>query len=111
MHLRMTLNGTMSGFTMRTPTEDELKLDPAVSDIEVVHVTSDAPWKPNSSKPAMIEEALRNHVETGYEFHHKTSRELNQVSVRGQIDDAAFSANVRTEDLSYDGLTDHHYAV
>ena len=46
-----------------------------------------------------------------YESHQNTHRELNQVSLRGQSDDAVFSANVRTEDLSYDGLKDHHYAV
>ena len=46
-----------------------------------------------------------------YESHQNTHRELNQVSLRGQSDDAVFSANVRTEDLSYDALKVHHYAV
>ena len=58
MHVPLTLNGTMSGFTCRKPTQAEVS-DPEGAGVKVVHMTSDAPWDPQVEGPQELEETLR----------------------------------------------------
>ena len=53
MHVPLTLNGTMSGFTCKKPTFAEVS-DPEGADVKVVHMTSDAPWDPQTAENTLV---------------------------------------------------------
>ena len=76
----LTLNGVMSGFDVRRPTLDEVN-DPSLLKI---HMTSDIAWDPSATVGQEIEEALRNHLERGYDLVHQEPRQLGTLQVRGQ---------------------------
>ena len=56
----LSIQGTMSGFTVRKPTWDEV-LDDGLA--VKVHMTSHSKWKPNSRLYAEVEEALRRDID------------------------------------------------
>jgi len=83
MHIPLNLKGTMSGFTVRKPTWDEIR-DADQHKVTFVHMTSDIKWKPHSKDFATIENALRDDVTRGIDLHQKESRDLCTMQVRGQ---------------------------
>ena len=71
----MSLRGTMSGFTVRTPTQEEIE-DHEQRQVKWVHTTSSEPWEPHSEAFAQVEDALRSTLERGTSLHIPEPRDL-----------------------------------
>ena len=83
LHIPMSLRGTMSGFTVRTPTQEEIE-DHEQRQVKWVHMTSSQPWEPHSKAFAQVEDALRSTLERGTNLLIPESRDLDPLQVRGQ---------------------------
>ena len=81
LHIPLSLEGTMSGFTVRKPTTAEIQEGNAI----YVHMTSDMEWKPHDGSVAAVEQALRDNINRGFDLHEKESRDLGSLQARGQI--------------------------
>ncbi len=81
LHIPLSLKGTMSGFTVRTPTEEEVE---DYDQVNVIHVqmTDDIPWAPQDAVFEEEEDKLRN----SYSFDSSTlfARQVSPLQVRGQ---------------------------
>ena len=73
----LSTQGTMSGFTVRKLTWDEV-LDDGLA--VKVHMTSDAKWKPNSKLYAEVEEALRRDIDRDVVL----PRDISSTQARGR---------------------------
>ena len=83
LHIPLTLEGTMSGFTVRKPTTAEIQ-DADQDRVVFVHMTSDMVWQPHSGDVAAAEQELRDNLNRGYDLHQKESRDLGSLQARGQ---------------------------
>ena len=107
LHIPMTLRGTMSGFTVRLPTQEEID-DHEQLNTTWVHMTNDAPWKPYSSEFATIEDSLRSAMDRGTELYYPEPRDLAPLQVRGLDDEsklqgtAELKGTVQVETVSDD---------
>ena len=99
MHVPLQLEGTMSGFTVRKPTHQELH-DPDPQKIVFVHMTSDQEWQPHATDYAQVEQSLRDNIDSGLDLHLKEPRELGRLQARGQAKKA------RTLQLVHDPAVD-----
>ena len=108
MHIPMTLNGVMSGFTVRTPTWDEVR-DVDQHNVIHVHMTSDIEWNPHDDQHSRVEGTLHETMIRGMDFHDVEPRDLSQLQVRGQssVDDLSLSddATVQASNVSTKGTT------
>ena len=100
----MTLQGTMSGFTVRKPTLEELT-DPTKGAI-IVHMTSDVQWDPKSATPAELEQQLRHTLELGFDLHQRGGRTIHQLQSRGQENTATvdLSVDLKPQDMPFTSL-------
>ena len=81
LHVPMDLNGTMSGWTVRKPTMEEIQ---GTADVNVVHMTSNQRWKPHRKSFAEVEQSLRDDIDRGIDLHLRESREIGRIQARGQ---------------------------
>ena len=79
LHIPMSLKGTMSGWTVRKPTQEEILDSTSQSRVTFVHMTSALKWKPNSLQFAAVEQTLRADLDRGLSFHQKESRDLSTL--------------------------------
>ena len=91
LHIPLMLQGTMSGFTVRKPTSDEIR-DSNQDKVTYVHMTSDMEWKPHDDSFAAMEQALRDDLNRGYGLHRKEPRTISSYQARGQ-DETAGTVN------------------
>ena len=98
LHIPLSLDGTMSGFTIREPTWEEIQ-DIEESKVTFVHMTSSQPWDPYSPHHADIEQALRDDVVRGKDVVPHESRDLSQLQVRGQFEGTALQGTVQPDRL------------
>ena len=85
LHIPLSLEGTMSGFTIRKPTTAEIT-DADPNKVVYVHMTSDAVWVPHDNSAAKVEQAFRDNLTRGYDFHDKEPRDIGSMQARGQGD-------------------------
>ena len=78
LHIPLTIKGTMSGFSVRKPTWEEVHDDE--KSIKV-HMTSHAEWKPHSQSYAEIESALQADLDRGID----SPRNIGLTQARGQV--------------------------
>jgi len=91
LHIPLSLKGTMSGFTCRMPTWEEVN---DVDQVKVthVHMTSSDDWKPHSTTHSRLEDSLRESTQRGFDLYTRGSRDLYPLShhqERGQVGDVA----------------------
>ena len=79
LFIPLTLEGTMSGFTSRKPTWDEVN-DTDELDVTHVYMTEDRDWDPYDSTYSVEEDALRASLEDEH-----PSLQLSPLQVRGQV--------------------------
>ena len=96
MHIPLTLNGVMSGFTVRMPTWDEVR-DVEQHNVFHVHMTASEEWTPHTDQYSHIEGTLHQTVTRGMTFHDKENRDISHLQVRGQT---------TVDDLDLEGTTD-----
>ena len=87
LHIPMSLQGTMSGFTVRAPTREECT-DPTLGAI-IVHMTSSMEWNPKSTVHSEVESELRAALDRGTDLHLHGSRQIQPLQLRGQEAPAA----------------------
>ena len=83
LHIPFHLNGTMSAFTVRMPTQEE------IDDVEQVNcrhvtMTSELPWSPQDPKYSSKEDLLRKHLDRDPLYYSRESKQLSQLQLRGQ---------------------------
>ena len=83
LHIPLQLQGTMSGFIVRKPTEEEIH-NPNPEKVVFVHMTSDKEWQPHATDYAQVEQSLRDNIDRGLNLHLKEPRELGRLQARGQ---------------------------
>ena len=82
LHIPLTLQGTMSGFSFRQPTWDEVN-DTEQLFVTHVDMTSDAPWNPHSSLYADHEESIRQSIDSPFDLRTPEPLQLSPLQVRG----------------------------
>ena len=87
LHAPLSLEGTMSGFTVRKPTLAEIH-NANPKGVVYVHMTSDAVWKPHDNSAAAVEQAYRDNINRGYDLHDKEPRDIGTMQARGQVNPA-----------------------
>ena len=87
LHIPLELNGIMSGFVVRLPTWEEIQ-DVEQQNVTHVHMTSNEPWSPTHSQYSKIEGTLRDTVSRGMDLIEREDRDISQLQVRGQVDEA-----------------------
>ena len=85
LHIPLSLNGTMSGFTVRKPTMEEVH-DVDQERVTHIHMTSHAIWEPSATTSAQVEGTLRDSINKGMDLYHQEPRDLSQLQVRGQFE-------------------------
>jgi hypothetical protein len=83
MKISMEIEGSMSGFAVRIPTEAELK-DKDQDFTTHVNMASTTNWEPIEVDFAAREAALAASMSSDYMMRHLQSRRLNPLQVRGQ---------------------------
>ena len=83
MHIPLSLQGTMSGFTVRVPTWEEIN-DLENPKLFHVHMTSSQPWDPHDKVHSTVEQSLRDHAVRGVDLFVPDTRDISQLQVRGQ---------------------------
>ena len=88
LHIPLELRGTMSGCTVRKPTQAEVD-DKAESEVTHVEMTSSIPWEPHDPAHSTEEDLLRRHLSNDIDLREKQSRDIFEVNssphqVRGQ---------------------------
>ena len=83
LHIPLTLNGIMSGFTVRVPTWEEVR-GLGQDNLYHVHMTSSQPWDPHSPTYSKLEGTLRDTVTRGMDLIDLEPRDLSQLQARGQ---------------------------
>ena len=83
LHIPMMLEGTMSGFTVRKPTLDEIR-DSNQERVTYVHMTSDMEWKPHDDSFAAMEQTLRDDLNRGINLHRMEPLDISRPQARGQ---------------------------
>ena len=81
LHIPLTLEGTMSGFTARTPTWEEA-MD--ASEGTHVHMTSHDRWRPHGEDYAAMEAALRDDLNRDLILNPRS--EIGLMQARGQVE-------------------------
>ena len=87
LHIPLSFDGgTMSGFTSRIPTDEEIQ-DYDQNFTTHIVMTSPTDWKPWSKEWERIESALRAQLTSDYDLRHakhRESREISPLQLRGQ---------------------------
>ena len=83
LQIPLSLRGTMSGFTTRIPTTEEIE-DTEQMNCFHVHMTSEAPWEPHDKTHRKLEASLREEMSSDYDLRVKESRDIYPLQVRGQ---------------------------
>ena len=101
LHIPLSIQGTMSGFTVRKPTWDEVNDDDKAIK---VHMTSHAKWIPNSRLYQEIEQTLRSEVDRDIIL---PPRDVSTLRARGPDEPSTVAA----EDVADNPTTLHVPAV
>ena len=96
----LSLRGTMSGFTIRKPTWDEV-MDTDEDMVTHVHMTSEAPWDPTTHIYGDQEEGLRLSLNAEYDFNLREPRQISPLQVRGQDSGDSQDLDVAALDEAY----------
>ena len=83
LFIPLSLKGTMSGFTVRKPTWEEVN-DTDQLNVVHVHMTNQLHWEPTDPVYASQEESLRQNFSYGSEMRIAEDRHIDQLQVRGQ---------------------------
>ena len=94
LHIPLSLKGTMSGFTVRKPTWEEVMDDDKGVKI---HMTSHEKWVPDSRLYGEVEQALRNEVDRDVIL--PTPRDIGRLQARGQDEAIGVGDSVATFEL------------
>ena len=82
LHIPLSLQGTMSGFTFRKPTWDEVN-DKEQHSVTHVDMTSPAPWNPHSPTFADHEASIRQSIQPPFDLRTPSHRQFSPLQVRG----------------------------
>ena len=83
LQIPLSLRGTMSGFTTRIPSQEEID-DLHGTICHHVHMTAEAPWDPHDKTHRRLEDSLRADISSDYELRVLESRDIYPLQVRGQ---------------------------
>ena len=109
LRIPLSLSGTMSGFTVREPTWEELQPKDD-SNVVFVHMTSSQPWDPTSAHYEDVEQKLKEDLERGMSLIPQEPRDLSPLQVRGQFEGTPSQDCLVAHDYG-DGLFRHEDLV
>ena len=97
LKIPMTLEGIMSGFTVRTPTWEEVN-DTEENNVTHVHMTLETPWDPTDDAFAADEQAIAEHRSAEWDLCLKKQRAISTLQVRGQDSGDCLNLNAASGD-------------
>ena len=83
MQIPLSLKGTMSGFNIRIPTQEEIQ-DTEQINCTHVNMTVDSEWDPHSKDYKKLEASLRDYISSDYDLRILEPRDIYPLQVRGQ---------------------------